>query len=376
MPGYVAIEDCGLDACQSVGSAQTDGRALVCLYLAQELSRAGYTVDLFTPGPRKIHPYWAEHIHVRNVADSQFPDQAEDGTDYDFVLVNHWSVAGRLGNRPVVYQPHEIESLRIYRTGQQGPEALEQQRHLLRHCAAVLVPSIEIRNYVVENLSVPVQRVILAPHGIDSSLFSPGDQRSARLSLNMDPSARVVLYVGQIELRKGLGVLRAAFDQLPSDVQLVVIGDVGEHRDPQDLLIQKELVDWKQANGYGDRLHMRGAVPWFNLPEHYRAADVVVLPSLMEPYGLPTVEALASGIPVVGSDIDGFREVMRHTMDGVLCRVGDARAFAEAIEQVLEGTDWHTESAKRERAHRASAFGWHCSTSAILEALTMAVPVY
>lgn len=374
MRNYVAIEDCGLDVCHLEGSAKTDGRGLVCLYLAKHFVLEGFDVDLFTIGPREIHPHWRRYVNVRNVGDGPFPDKARDGTPYEAVFVNDWRVEGRLGSTPIVYQPHEIEALRVHRTGQSNEEAIAAQERMFGQCQVVLVPSTDIRSYVVENLGVPARRVILAPHGIDTAVFSPGDRCSARIGIGLEPAARVALFVGRIEVRKGLHVLRDAFALLPSDVQLMIIGEAKPEWDPVDSQVLGDLRGWIRANNYGQRVRLLGAVPWFDLPQYYRAADVVVLPSLMEPYGLPTAEALACGAPVVGSDIDGFRELIRHGEDGLLCPVGAGSAYAAAVMRVLEEPQWHTPSAIRARVRRVSSLGSHRTVAAVLEHLSAAAP--
>jgi glycosyltransferase involved in cell wall biosynthesis len=161
---------------------------------------------------------------------------------------------------------------------------------------------------------------------VDSALFSPpatGVLREPR-----------VLYVGRVERTsrwKGLQVLLESMVRLRELVPGVRLEVVGEGDDV--LPLQKRAAEL----GVADLVDWAGRVPHGDLPSYYRRAGVTVLPSLTESesFGIALVEAMASGCPVVGSDVGGIPFVVRDGVDGVLVPPGDIRALAEALSGVL-----------------------------------------
>ena len=169
-------------------------------------------------------------------------------------------------------------------------------------------------------------RAHLVPPGVDCELFTPPADTSAR-----EPR---VLYVGRVERTsrwKGLHVLVQSLVRLRERVPGVRLGVVGDGDDVPHLRARAELL------GVADLIDWHGAVPHSELPDLYRRAGVTVLPSLTESesFGMTLVEAMASGCPVVGSDVGGIPFVVRDGVDGLLVAPGDASALADGIASVL-----------------------------------------
>jgi len=355
----IAVEDLGLDLCHLAGGKHTDGRSVVALSVASALTKRGHQVDLLVPAGRRLHPFWASSIRVRHVQDNRIPGCTRAGRPYDACLVNHWSVADRVSDVPIVYQLHEIESLREERTGQTNRQAVEMQACLLRQASAVLVASRWMRAWMLDRYVLESERVRIAPHGIDATVFKPYGRDEARRMLGVDKKRRVILYVGPVEIRKGLSTLMAAFERINhDDAQLWIAGGVPANAASFDRAVSDALIGWAGQPGLSHRVRLLGATPWLELPLYYSAADLVALPSLMEPFGLPTLETIACGTPVVGSSIDGFRELIRPEKDGLLVPPGDAAALAKAIHTVLENPRWHTNRLRHARVAHARTFTW------------------
>lgn len=354
----IAIEDISLDVCRGVGSRQTDGRGVVTLSIASALRGRGNKVDLLTRPGRKLHSYWASRVKLRYVEGRTLPDFMTDGTPYDFLLVNHRSVANRLGNISVVYQPHEIELLRLERTGVEDKPAIERQKELMRRSDKVLVPSREIFDWLDSHEIVSPERLLLAPHGIDTGIFRQRDRKKARRAVGIGQNVPLALFVGVIEKRKGLHVLMKAFDKLPDHIHLWIVGGLKKGANTSDLELFKSLTKWTGLPRFSGRVKLLGTVPWLELPNYYSAADVVVLPALMEPFGLPTCEAIACGTPVVGSNIDGFRELVPPDEHDLLVKPDDAAALAWALTKSLSDQKWQAAERKSARAAHAASFTW------------------
>jgi phosphatidylinositol alpha-mannosyltransferase len=195
-----------------------------------------------------------------------------------------------------------------------------------------------LRRYVGPDADV---RVI--PNGVDVEAF-----RNAK-PLELPPGRRM-LFVGRLEPRKGLQVALAAFARLAPqhpDLYLVVAGE-GRERSALD----------RTPPEVRSRVIELGTVPHADLPRCHAAADVFVSPATgRESFGIVLVEAMAAGLPVVASDIPGYREVVRAGVDGLLVPPGDPQALAEAVGTILTDRDLaqRLSAAARERA---DAFRW------------------
>jgi phosphatidylinositol alpha-mannosyltransferase len=165
------------------------------------------------------------------------------------------------------------------------------------------------------------RRVRVIPNGVDRAVFdeAPPNGRGPR---------RRLLFVGRLERRKGFGTAVQAFALLAArfaDLDLVAVGDGADRSVPDRL-----------PAGIRGRVVMRGALGRAAVPGEYRAADVFVAPALgSESFGIVLLEAMSVGVPVVASDISGYREVVRNGVDGLLVPPGDAKAVAEAVERIL-----------------------------------------
>lgn len=186
--------------------------------------------------------------------------------------------------------------------------------------------------------------VEIVPPAIDTERFA---RPRGRADL---PGGRIVLWTHRLDPQKGFRVAVRAFAQLASelgDVQLVVAG-AGRDRDAVD-----ELSDAARS-----RVHMLGAIPNDELPAFHAAADAFVAPATgQESFGIVLVEAMAAGVPVVASDIPGYREVVRDGAEGLLVPPGDPVALAASLRRVL--TD--PELADRLRTagrDRARSYDW------------------
>ncbi|MEO0073267.1 MAG: glycosyltransferase family 4 protein [candidate division WOR-3 bacterium] len=188
----------------------------------------------------------------------------------------------------------------------------------------------------------------LIPPGVDIERFSPTVEPLSELC-GMRP---VVLFVGRLDRRKGLAVLLEAMGRLrkrlPS-ARLVVVG-TGPLEQECRLLVRKL--------GLEQAVLMAGFVPVELLPQYYASADVYCSPALGgEAFGLVLLEAMASGVPVIASDIAGYNEVVVPGETGLLFPAGDAAALADALAVLLQ------DESRRQRMRqacrqRAEQFSW------------------
>jgi glycosyltransferase involved in cell wall biosynthesis len=185
-----------------------------------------------------------------------------------------------------------------------------------------------------EALGRPRRAIRVVPNGADTQVFYPRERRAARERLGLPPDEPTISYVGKLVPRKGvdtmveaMGVLAARRDPVP----LLVVAGIGELRGAMEARAS-EL-------GVGDRIRFLGKVPHEEVPWVMATGDVFVLPSLSE--GLPTVvcEAMACGLPVVATAVDGTPEAVRDGETGYLVPPREPKALADALGRVLDDAD-------------------------------------
>ena len=207
-------------------------------------------------------------------------------------------------------------------------------------CVRVAV-SEAARSFLSSRLDGEV-RVI--PNGVDVGLFA-GALPATKL-----PGGKRVAWVGRLDRQKGFPVAVEAFERLAAeidDVHLIVAGD-GRDRTAVDRLSPRVR----------NRVIMLGAVPHSDLPPYLAACDAFIAPATgQESFGVVLVEAMASGLPVVATDIAGYREVLRREIDGLLVLPGDALALADGLRRVLDDAALAERLRQAGRA-RANDFSW------------------
>jgi phosphatidylinositol alpha-mannosyltransferase len=204
-------------------------------------------------------------------------------------------------------------------------------------------------------------RVSIIPNGVEVERF----RQAVPAPL---PSGRYMLFVGRLEPRKGFPVALAAFAELYSDypdLRLLVIGHGSARSALQEL-----------PRPARQRVELLGVVSDELLPRYFRAADLFITPATgSESFGIVLVEAMAAGVPVVASDIDGYREVARDGQDALLVPPGDHCALAAACRRILDEPALARTLSERGWA-RAQDFSWSIVTASLEEVYSEAMRRY
>lgn len=199
----------------------------------------------------------------------------------------------------------------------------------LRAADAVVAVSHDLAGRVAD-LGVDPGRIRVVHEGLDRGLFGPGDRDAARARLGIGEGPPIILFVGNLLMSKGAGVLVEAVAAMHDRGRAARCWMVGSGRDEPRI---RSLID---RLGQSDRIRLAGSVAMADLPAYYHACDVVALPSFSE--GIPNVlrEALACGRPFVATRVGGIPEIV----DPACCRLavpGSAAALADALGAVLDG---------------------------------------
>jgi glycosyltransferase involved in cell wall biosynthesis len=210
----------------------------------------------------------------------------------------------------------------------------------------------------VRDFGVRPERLRNVRNGLDTDLFSP------------DPSVEKheseLLCVGRsTDPNKGIRTLIQALARLPSRVRLTLVDD-----DSPD----NQVLAWARSVGVEDRLSLTGRVDAATLVDLYRRATVVVVPSRYEGFGLPAVEAMACGTPVVATRAGALPEVLDLTGGGVSAERDHPESIARGVLQLLEDRERRVQLAKRGRQRVVETLSWPkvaAATAAVYEELAV-----
>ena len=217
--------------------------------------------------------------------------------------------------------------------------------------------------------------VAVVPPGVDLEVFTPGDKRAARQRLGIEPDAQLLLFVGRIQPLKAPDVLlRAAAEMvrrapgLRRSLQVAIVGGPSG----SGLAHPEHLGKLAGALGIGDVTRFAPAAGQDLLADWYRAADVTVVPSYNESFGLVAVESQACGTPVVAASVGGLRTAVDDGVSGLLVEGHDPGDYATALTRLLEQPQLRSELSAGALAH-AAQFGWETTARSTLDVYSAAI---
>ncbi|MGH9227357.1 MAG: glycosyltransferase [Acidimicrobiales bacterium] len=355
--------------------------------LVSALAQAGVTTDVYVrrwaeglpavvdvePGFRVVHvpagPVDLPKEALAEVVD-QFADgvlarlTAGDGANAaDALHANYW-LSGVAGHRlkheldlPLVSTFHTLARVKA-ETGDLEPERRVDAEAKVIGCSDAILANSTAEAAQLERLyGAEADRIEIVPPGVIHAFFSPGPRQGARAALaRLDlGSGPMVLFVGRIQPLKGLDVAVRTLGALedPRTVLVVVGGASG-----RDGRREIERIDKLAATlGVADRIRFTDPQPHHLLSTYYRAADVVLVPSRSESFGLVALEAAACGTPVVAAAVGGLRTLVEHGRTGFLVDGRDPEVFAAYTEQILHNPPLARELASA-ASRRARNFTW------------------
>ena len=219
------------------------------------------------------------------------------------------------------------------------------ERAVLRRADAVIVLTARTRE-VIRGDGVPADRIHVIPSGFDPALFR---SRPAAVGQHgRRAGGPCIGYVGRLAPQKRPDVVVEAFGRMTRPARLVVVGD-GPERSRIEALAARSPAR--------ERITLSGFVPHDAVPGILASLDVLVLPSAYEEMGSVLVEAMASGVPVVASDVGGIPEVVRDGETGLLVPPGDATALAAALDRLAADGDLRDRLARAAR-RQAAGYTW------------------
>jgi D-inositol-3-phosphate glycosyltransferase len=222
-------------------------------------------------------------------------------------------------------------------------------------CADSLVASTQHeREQLVRAYDADPDRVEVIPAGVDHSMFSPGDRAAARRRLHL-PDRPTLLFVGRIQPLKGVDLAVRTLAALDDHrARLVIVGGPSGADGAGELARVRSMV---LGLGLEDRVRFVAPQVHEALAAYYRAADVVLVPSRTESFGLVALEAAACGTPVVAADVGGLRSVVDDGRSGFLVPSRDPAEYAQRVELILRDPG-RAEAMGRGAAAHSARFTW------------------
>jgi len=389
----LSVHTCPLAA---LGGKETGGMNVYVRELSRELGRMGLAVDVFTrsqdptiprvvplgDGARVVHlpagpqmPMAREriHDHLDEFVDGVDAWRIAGGIEYDLVHAHYW-LSGVVGlalrerwGVPVLQMFHTLGRFKngaARRIADLEPSVrLEEEQRIVRNVDGIVAASVVERRALLAEYGADAAHTTVIPCGVDTELFRPGDRALARARVGAE-EAPLVLYVGRIAPIKGLETLLDTVAQLRargSSLRLLIVG--GEADEPADGH-EAEIRQRVDRLGLRETVRFVGAQPQEALRDYYVAADVTVLPSYYESFGMVALEAMACGSPVIGSRVGGLATTVRDGVTGFLVPDGDAAALADRLEAVAGDADLRFRLG-REGVQWAARHRWPCVGEAI-----------
>jgi D-inositol-3-phosphate glycosyltransferase len=255
--------------------------------------------------------------------------------------------AGRACDVPVVQTFHALGSVKRRHQGaaDTSPQHRIGYERQLGHGVDRIVVQCrdEIRELLL--LGVPRTAMTLVPSGVDTGRFLPDGPAEPRADRPR------ILSVGRLVERKGFEELIRAMPLVPG-AECVIVGGTG------DQPYAHRLRELARECGVGDRVRLAGSVPVADMPRWYRSADVLAATPWYEPFGLTPLEAMASGVPVVGSAVGGIIDTVVDGVTGDLVPARDPRALGSALRRLLTDGVRRCSYAVAARDRAVQSYSW------------------
>ncbi|MDZ8080993.1 MAG: glycosyltransferase [Nostoc sp. SerVER01] len=380
------------DPAIEIGQEEAGGQNVYVRQVGYALAKLGWQVDMFT---RRSSPEQAAIVqHSSNcrtirlkAGPSEFigrdnlfdhlPEfirefqrfQQDQGFHYSLIHTNYWLsswVGMELKKQQPLIQVHTYHSLGAvkYRSIGDIPVIAAQRLAVEKACLETVDCVVATSPQEQKHMRVLVSskgNIEMIPCGTDIDKFGEIPRSVAREKLGIAPDAKIVLYVGRFDRRKGIETLVRAVAKSSfrdeTNFQLVIGG--GSRPGQSDGIERDRIANIVTELGLENCTTFAGRLDDTILPFYYAAADVCVVPSHYEPFGLVAIEAMASKTPVVASNVGGLQFTVVPEVTGLLAPPKDEVAFAAAIDRIIADAAWRDQLGEAARQRTEIAFSWY-----------------
>jgi D-inositol-3-phosphate glycosyltransferase len=383
-----------------LGTEDTGGMSVYIRELSQELGRAGHRVDIYTcakDGMNGTEQFLSENVRLihlglrnnRHVTKSTLVEHLPEvfrsfegfiqsnPVFYDIIHSHYWISAwvGRLAQERW-YVPHVMMfhttgiAKRIACSQEREPSIrLITEKKLAHACDRIFAPTVREKDLLARYYSVPGEKIGIVPCGVNLERFRPVTRELARRELGLQDIQSLVLYVGRFAPVKGIQRLLAAAGHLRSyqGLRFMIIGGDG----PQAHTFA-ELSRFARRASVEGMVRFQGRVEHNLLPLYYSAADVLVLPSYYESFGLVALESLACGTPVIATRVGAMDTLIQDGRTGFLLDTPSPYSLALTIKKCIMDSSNGSLSREDIRNHVLS-YGWSNIASNVVEEYSTAL---
>jgi len=278
----------------------------------------------------------------------------------DIIHANYW-LSGAVGHKlkhelniPLVTTFHTLGETKKNNGFPETTERLRAENEIVG-CSDVVVANSEneqeqLRHFYGAN----VDRVEIVPLGVEQALFSPGNSNAAKDALGL-PTGPILLFIGRLQSLKGVDVAISTLQAMDHENATLVI--VGGASGQEGSFYESEIRNLANNLPAGKKVAFIPPQPHHILSTYYRAADIVIVPSRSESFGLVALEAAACGVPVVASSVGGLQNLIEDGKTGLLIEGWDPVEYAQVIDYLLSNPFKSTEIAMN-AVDRAQTYTW------------------
>ncbi len=355
------------------------GIARHCFGLGKALVAEGYDVHVVTldfPGAPmyeeieglkvhrvKIelgHPHFITWTFLLNHFLEKKVAMLNSDVHFDIIHIHDW-LTGTAGinskyylNKPLVSTVHSTE---IGRTqGLHSPDSYlidSLEWWIIYEAKKVIICSNSMKTKLEGHFHVPPEKNLVIPNAIDISKYKRTINRNAvKKRYNLHSDDKLVLYIGRLVPQKGVEYLIQATPQLlqnNNNLHIFIIGD-GWSRTSLETLANSTV--------HGNKIRFLGFIPDSEVVNLFLVADVLVIPSIYEPFGIVALEGMAAGVPVVAANVGGLAEIIDHDQTGVLVYVENPDSIAWGVNKVISNPEYSRRLIQNAKKKVQKEYSW------------------
>jgi D-inositol-3-phosphate glycosyltransferase len=388
---------------------ETGGMNVYVLELGKQLAALGHFVDVYTrsqdpsnppivqvsenfrlmhipAGPMATIPKKAMLQHIPEFVENVKDFCKAEGTTYD-VMHCHYYMSGIAGmqlktslcepnkNIPMISTFHTLALMKnLVARGDLEMEdkvRIDAELEMTKASQAIIAPSESDASYLEYLYEADPSTIFVVPPGVDTKVFRPIAKHEARKFVGAKSSEKIVMFVGRIEPLKGIDMLMYAMKVVNHDhpdlnlKMYIVGGDISQDVSSWSAELKK-LEELRKVLRIPDVVHFVGQKPQHELTYFYNAADIVVMPSHYESFGMAALEAMMCGVPVITTNVTGISSLIDERKKALLTSVNNPLLLASQIEHLLTNPKTHAEISSELRS-KVTSLDWKNVAEQVVE---------
>lgn len=355
-----------------IGVMSGGGMSVYLLNLANNLGEFGHQVDIFTRAHKEndekvlsVHKN-VRVIHLGQTLEDLYQDTEffadktlgfikKNNLDYD-ILHAHYFYSGLVGRKlkkilkiPLFSTFHSLAIPKEVYAGIKDTRRIRNEKIIIDESDGIIASTQIEKRDLISHYQTHQRKIFVVPPGVNHHLFKIRKTKRARIKLGLPQNKKILLFVGRIDPIKNISVLIKALSILHDDyagfrhdvLNILIGGDIRSRhfwKQPEVVKISRLI----EINNVSCCVKFLGSKPMHVLPYYYSAADLVILPSIYESFGLVILEAMACGKAVIASRVGGMKYLVKDKYNGRLFESGNANQLAKIIWELVNDANQRT----------------------------------